>query len=385
MTKAKKILVFTGGGLAPALNSALYGVINRARFCNYKIYGGMYGWNCLEEKGKIVDFNHLDVEPIRKVGGTLLRSSRTNPLKNGKGILQVKKKIKDLGITHIVAIGGDDTLGAAKELYEQGVPIVGIPKTVDNDLSSTYWTIGFPTAAHYLINFVKSVRIDAAYALSRIFIIETLGQKVGWLVSTSAYAHADVIVPPERQANLSKVFDLLDKAYKRNGNFACLTISEEANFDKKVFGHTQAVDQYGIKRKSFVALALRDLIQKELGVETKVLFPGNYLQSGCPTRVDRDFARRMGRQAVDLIKEDKLGQMSCLIRPNKKTTEIKVASIPLSEAVGEGKRRCLNDNLFDFENYKIRKAYLDYLEPILGKYYKPTEDYFRLIKKLNNS
>ena len=172
MTK-KTILVFNGGGLAPALNPTLYGVITKAKKQGFKILGGMYGWASLLDNGRIVDLTKLNIEPIKNIGGTFLRSSRTNPFNVKDGVTQLKDKIKEHKIDYLVAIGGNDTMGAAERLFrEENLPIIGIPKTIDNDLPETYFTPGFPSAAFYFSSYVKEIREDAAYALSRIYIIE---------------------------------------------------------------------------------------------------------------------------------------------------------------------------------------------------------------------
>src|SRR3989338_5779867 len=177
----KTVLIFTGGGLAPALNPTLYGAITRARKEGFRILGGLYGWACLGANGKTIDLTKIDLEIIKKNGGTFLRSSPTHPFNSKNGLAELKKRIKKLKIDYIIAIGGDDTLGAAYKLHQQSIiPIDGAPKIIDNDLPETYWSPGFPSAAYYFSQFVKEIREDAAYALSRFFIVEALTAKAGW-------------------------------------------------------------------------------------------------------------------------------------------------------------------------------------------------------------
>lgn len=384
MSKKHTIAVFTGGGLAPALNPTLYGVITAARHKGYRVLGGMYGWKSLTNDGKLIDLDTVNIESLKTVGGTFLRSSRTNPFHTDGHVNELKSVVGRHGIDAIVAIGGDDTLGAARRLFdEEGIATIGIPKTVDNDLSATYFTPGFPSAAEYLYTFVEQVRIDAAYALSRIYVIESLGQTVGWLTASSAYAQPDVILPPEREYDTDAVLAAIEGRYKANGNFAAVVVSEEANFTGGITAlEDDQKETFGHARKNFVALSLRKTIKEKLGVDCKALFPGNYLQSGPPNDIDRNIAIKLGNKAVELIADGKYGTMPCVVRKNH-STHLDVDAVPLAEAVGEGRRRALTDELFDFKKFWPTKKYLDYLEPILGKYEEPADDYWRLISSIN--
>jgi len=382
----KTILIFTGGGLAPALNPTLYGAITQAKKQGFKILGGMYGWASLLDNGQIVDLTKLNLEPIKNIGGTFLRSSRTNPFKIKDGLLQLEGKIKEYKIDYLIAIGGDDTLGAALKLFKnRGIKIVGIPKTIDNDLSGTYWTPGFPSAAYDLINFCREIREDAAYTLSRIFIIETLGGQAGWLTAASIYGQADIILPPEKKVSLKKLLKILDQRYQKNGNFATVVISKEVNFIPPLesYRDEQKDDSFGVKRREFVCLSLREKIKQALGVDTRALYPGNFLETGRPIKLDRDFAIKLGQKAIELIKKEKFGSIACLKRPNWKKKKIIVDSAPLDQVVGKGKYRNLDETYFDFNNFLPKKKFLDYMEPILGKY-KPNKKnvYLQLLPQL---
>ncbi|MFH1598223.1 MAG: 6-phosphofructokinase [Patescibacteria group bacterium] len=381
--KKETILVFTGGGLAPALNPTLYGVIKEARKFGYRILGGMYGWASLSKNGRIIDLTKLNVESIKKRGGTFLRSSRTNLYKVEGGLEQLKGKLKEQKIDHLIAIGGDDTLGAARKLYKnEKINIVGIPKTIDNDLSGTYWSPGFPSAAHYTAQYTKEVREDAAYSLSRIFIIEVLGRKSGWITASAYYGGSDVIiVPPERKVDIKNFLDKLVKRYAKNGNFAVVVISEEADFGKSVRGVWQdQKDSFGIRRKSLTGVALRDIISSQTGIDTKVLIPGNYIQAGEPIKIDRDVAVKLGQRAVNLVNQKKFGRMSCVVKKGK---AIEVDDIDLAKVVGKNNLKVLDDSYFDFKNFRPKQKLLDYFEPILGKYQTPDPEYYKLIAKIN--
>jgi ATP-dependent phosphofructokinase / diphosphate-dependent phosphofructokinase len=378
--KKKTVLVFTGGGLAPALNSTLYGVINAAQKNNIKILGGMFGWASLLNGGKIIDLSKTDINSIKNIGGTFLRSSRSHPLTHKNGLKQVKKQIKKYNIDHLIAIGGNDTMGAAYKLSQKGIPIIGIPKTIDNDLSETYWTPGFPSAAHYLANFAMEIKKDAAYALSRIYIIESLGQDAGWLTAAASYGHADVIIPPEKEVDLNKVLKAIKTKYKDNGNYATVVIAQEAKFKQKLNRlDNDQVDHYKTKRSSYICLALREEIKKYIkDVTVKALYPGNYLQSGYPIDIDKKTAIKLGNKAIELVKKEKSGKMTCLI---KKGNKIKISNTDLNIAI---KLKIMPDDYFDWELFRVTRKYLDYMKPILGKYKRISQDpYYKLIKKVN--
>ncbi|MDZ7798803.1 MAG: 6-phosphofructokinase [Patescibacteria group bacterium] len=378
--KGKKLLVFTGGGLAPALNPTLYGVIREAQRQKMKILGGLYGWACLTEKGKSINLTAFNPKPLKDIGGTFLRSSRTNPMCESGGLEVVLDKLKQYKADYVIAIGGDDTLGAANQLFKKSkVKIVGIPKTIDNDLQGTYWSPGFPSAAYHTANFCEEIKIDAAYTLSRVFIIEVLGCQSGWLAASGAYGSADVIIPPEKKVKLKKVLFLIEKKYKENGNFATVVLSEEAKFDKlKAFDQNQC-DTFKVKRKNFIALGLMQKVKEELNISCKALFPGNFMQTGSPIKIDATTACSLGHYSVHMLKEDKFGRMARIER-TKKPDAIQISDIPLNKAVDEEK--VLDKTYFDFEKCQVKKKYLDYMEPILGRFKEKHQSYYKLMQRV---
>lgn len=380
----KRIIVFTGGGLAPALNATLAGVISAAREKEIVVLGGLRGWASLLDNGKIVDVTSVDTKLIQKIGGTFLRSSRTNIFKVENGVEQVKLKIKEHQIDAIFAIGGNDTLGEAYEFFQKtGIPVIGIPKTIDNDLSETYWTPGYPSAAIQMAQIVKEIREDAAYTLSRIFVVESLGMHAGWLAMAGACGGADVIIPPEKQVSLSEVVRLTGERYEENGNFACVVVSQEARFDEplRALADDQA-DQFGTSRHSYICLALRDRLSKDLGVYAKAIYPGNFLESGNPIDIDREVAYKLGQKSIELLEEKKFGYMSSVIRNG---TAIEIGVSNLEKVIGEGNYRFVPDEFFDWKNLRATAEYMEYMKPVLGAYSWMKDDaYYQLIKKINS-
>lgn len=376
MAKNKTIILFTGGGVAPALNASLFGAIRRARKYRFRVLGGLYGWKSLLFGGKILDLKNINIESLKNNGGTFLKTSRTNPFKEKGGIFEIKNQLKNHKIDYIVAIGGDDTLGAATRVWEENkIPIVGIPKTIDNDLSTTYFTPGFPTAAQNLALFCDAVR-QTAYATSKIYIIETMGGKAGWLCAAASLSHADIILPPEKKVKIKNLIPLIKNYYRKN-KFVVIALAHQTKFDK-LKGFKLSADEYGIERTFFVSLDLKKEIEKNLRVEVKIAIPGNFLSGSDPIKIDRDYAVKLGEKAVDLIVKKKFGYMSCVKKlPSQK---IGVSEILLKKACG--KYRELEASFFDFKNYKVRKKYLTYVKSILGKYDFEDKKYSRLISQI---
>ncbi len=364
----KTLFVFTGGGLAPALNATIYGVVTEARKNGWRVLGGLHGWASLMPGGRHVDLTNLNIESLKMNGGTILRSSRTNPYATPDGPASVRARIKELGVDAIVAIGGDDTLGAAAKLSREGISIVGIPKTVDNDLPHTYYTPGFPSAAYYLATFTEEIKRDAAYALSRIYIIEAMGMKAGWLTCSGALGGADLVLPPEWKISWGHTLELLVERYKKNGNFAVVIVSQEAHFDEPLEAPTilpggHFADQYGHARKSFICLTLRDRLQKELGIESKALYPGNYVETGAPIPFDRDMAILLGRKAAELLEAGTHGMMVRLVRPDPSALEI-ITDAAQFEKILDQPHRPLDQNMFDHETLLPTKPFFDYMAPL---------------------
>lgn len=361
----KTLFVFTGGGLAPALNPTIYGVITEARKNGWRVLGGLHGWASLLNDGRHVDLTNLDVESLKENGGTILRSSRANPYATPDGPTQVKNTLRALGVDAVVAIGGDDTLGAAAKLSREGISIVGIPKTVDNDLPHTYYTPGFPSAAYYLASFTDEIKRDAAYALSRIYIIEAMGFKAGWLTCAGALGGADVVLPPEWKISWKHTLELLSKRYKKNGNFAVVVASQEAHFDEDIAGipDQQIGEGHGHTRHSFICLTLRDKIRAELGIDAKPLYPGNYVETGAPIPFDRDLAIALGHKAVELLHAGTSGMMVRLVRPDPSALDITTDAIPFEKIIAQP-HRPLDPDMFDHENLLPTKTFFDYMAPL---------------------
>lgn len=382
---SKKILVLTGGGLSPALNSLLEGVINQAKELGWNVQGGLHGWLSLMRGGKQFDLSSFNTAVIHNIGGNFLRSSRFNPIKTLDGIDQIKNTLSQNGLDAIIAIGGNDTLFTAKVLANQyHLPVVGLPKTVDNDLSGTYWTPGYPSAVACYADYVRRIRNHAAYDLNRIFVVEAPGYDAGWLAAGAAFGQADVIIPAEKTTDSKKLLTLIKERYEANGQYALVAVAQHAQFDQEIKGFLDnQVDHFDTKRSFFICLPLADYIKKELGIETRALYPGNFLEAANINPIDRDLSIALGRQAVLLAAGEQFGRAPCLMRPDWDKQEIKVSDCALEEMTGDNCYRRLHDELFDFDALCVTPKFFNYLAPALGVPLTGDDEYGCLQKKIS--
>ncbi|PIS05152.1 MAG: hypothetical protein COT81_02620 [Candidatus Buchananbacteria bacterium CG10_big_fil_rev_8_21_14_0_10_42_9] len=378
MKRLKNILVLNGGGLSPSLNPTLYGVASRAKKLHYKIFGGIGGWASLVQHGEIIDLTKLNIEIIKNRGGALLRSSRTNPIKIPGGIDLLKEKIKKYQLDGLIAIGGDDTLMAAAKLHKDyQLPVIGLPKTVDNDLPLTYFAPGFPTAAFYAAKLAAETKQDSAYTYSRVYIIEMYGAMSGWLTCAAALGGADIIIPPEWQFDLGQIISLVKKKYEANGNYCVIAVSKETRI-KGINGRPeQQPDGFGNIRNEYVSLALQERIQSQLGLTTKIIIPMNYLQSGNPIKLDIEIGHKLGQAGVDLIKQQQTGQAVIITYANKKFS---LKGVSLDHFMYKGEN--LDNSQFNRKTMQPTTKYLNYLNTLIGDFEFIDNEYQKLCRKI---
>ena len=375
MSDKKTILVLTSGGLSPALNATLYGVIKQVRKYRWRILGGINGWISLVQQGKIIDLTNLNVEAIKNRGGDFLRSSRTNPFKIPGGINLLKEKIKKYRISGILAIGGDDTLKGASQLFtKEHLPIVGLPKTVDNDLPLTYFSPGFPSAAYYAAKLAAETKEDSAYTLSRVFIIEMYGEKSGWLAAAAALGGVDLVIPPEWPFKLNDILKLIQQKYEKNGNYCVVALSKEAKISGlKSLADTQP-DDFNNQRREFISLALKEKIESRLGLSAKIIIPMNYVQSGEPIKLDWEMGVRLGKKGVDLIKENRLGQTLAIDFKNNR-----FALRPVSLKIfSQGIKKKMPASFFNKKTMLPTEKYFKYLKTLIGNFQFIDKNYQKL-------
>jgi 6-phosphofructokinase 1 len=330
-----RIGVLTGGGDAPGLNAAIRAVARRAFQLGHQLSGVKNGWaGCLEE-GLIEELTPADVRGILPLGGTILGTSRTNPLKEKDGIARVIAALKHNGIDALVPIGGDDTLSVAAALHTAGFPTVGVPKTIDNDLSVTEFCIGFDTAVGVVTEALDRLHTTAS-AHHRVMVVEVMGRDTGWVGLLGGLAGgADLIIIPEFPFTLAEVVAHL---YRRRGDgklFSIIVVAEgakipdlaqeqEGQSEKDAFGHVRL-------SKRGIGDLLAGSVERETGFETRVTVLGHLQRGGSPSPTDRLWATRLGVAAVELIAEGKSG-----VIPIRRNGDVEV--VPLADVLKETRR-----------------------------------------------
>jgi ATP-dependent phosphofructokinase / diphosphate-dependent phosphofructokinase len=313
-----RIGMLTGGGDCPGLNAVIRAVARRSFSRGHEVIGVREGWRGLVE-GRFQPLGPMEISGILPRGGTILGTTRTNPYKTEDGVTRVLSNFHEAGLDALVAIGGEDTLGVAARLYgEHEFPVVGVPKTIDNDLSATDYTFGFDTAV-----FVATEAIDrlhtTAESHNRVMVVEVMGRHVGWIAVTSGIAGgADVILIPEQPITVEQTCEEIRRRHSRGKNFSIVVVSEgyeltyESGEQRLVAGEARASDEFGHVKFGGVGDALANEIEQRTGFETRVTVLGHVQRGGTPTPRDRVLATRYGLKAADLVEERNFGRMAAL-------------------------------------------------------------------------
>jgi phosphofructokinase-like protein len=321
-----RIGVLTGGGDCPGLNAVIRAVARRSWERGHEVVGVREGWRGMVEQ-LFQPLGPPEISGILPRGGTIVGTSRTNPYKIDGGIERVRGAFEQLDA--LVAIGGEDTLGVAARVYADfRAPVVGVPKTIDNDLSGTDYTFGFDTAVHICTEAIDRLHTTAE-AHNRVMVVEVMGRHTGWIAVMSGIAGgADVILIPEKPVDLDEVCGEIRRRHARGKNFSIVVVSEGCELpgaeDKG------EIDQFGhrLLAKRGVGERLGEEIEARTGFETRVTVLGHIQRGGSPTARDRVLATRFGLKASDLVAEGAYGQMAALKGDD-------VISVPLEEATAE--------------------------------------------------
>ncbi len=328
--RAVRIGVLTGGGDCPGLNAAIRAIVRKGiDVYGHAIVGFRDGW-----KGPLEnDYEELTIESTRGIlprGGTILGTSRTNPFKREDGPAQVKENMAALHLDGLIVIGGEDTLGAAARLHgEHDVPVVGVPKTIDNDLAATDLTFGFDTALQVATEAIDRLHTTAE-SHHRVMVVEVMGRHAGWIALQSGLAGgADVILIPERPFDIDEVCNLLRRRHARGRAFSIVVAAEGAVPREGTMEiATGEKDEFGHVRLGGIGQRLEREIEQRTGFETRATVFGHVQRGGTPTAFDRVLATRVGVAAIDAAHEGRWGMMPAL-----RGTRIEL--VPLSEAVEE--------------------------------------------------
>ncbi|MBI3815693.1 MAG: 6-phosphofructokinase [Nitrospinae bacterium] len=324
-----KIGILTGGGDCPGENAVIRAVVKKADKYGYSVIGIKRGWLGLIN-GEVEPLTNFSVSGILPRGGTILGTSRTNPFKKEEDVQKVMSNIKKFGFDALIAIGGEDTLGVAKKLFDKGVNVVGVPKTIDNDLSATDYTFGFDTAVSIATEAIDRLHTTAE-SHDRVMVIEVMGRHAGWIATIAGIAGgADCILIPEKPFDIKEVCELVNNRHKRGRRFSIIAVAEGAMPVKgtKLVAQDESVDAFGHIRLGGVGNIIGKEIEKRTGFETRVTILGHIQRGGTPSAFDRVLATRYGVAAVDLIKNNEFGKMVAL-RGNK------IVSANLEDAIAK--------------------------------------------------
>ena len=323
--------VLTGGGDCPGLNAVIRAVVRKGARDGHEFTGLRYGWKGLIERNA-APLGLEQTAGILPRGGTILGTSRTNPYKDGgDGTASARAAMADLGLDALIAIGGEDTLGVAGRLSADGVPVVGVPKTIDNDLAGTDYTFGFDTAVQIACDAIDRLHTTAE-SHNRVIVVEVMGRHAGWIAAHSGLAGgADAILVPERPFSIDEVCNHLRARHGRGRLFSIVVVSEGAiPADGAMSTHSGETDEFGHERLGGVAVMLEREIEARTGYETRMVILGHVQRGGTPTAFDRVLATRMGVTAVDAVTAGNFGVMASLRGADVRT-------VPLSEALAAPK------------------------------------------------
>jgi 6-phosphofructokinase 1 len=393
--KGKTLAILSGGGDTPAINYSIESIRNRASLLGFKVYGVRKGWKGLLGNGDIVDLTNQPYDGW--YGGTALRSSRTNPFPSKKNpesrVPQVLKNLDRYQIDVLVTIGGDDTNGAAKRLFEtEGIPVIGYPKTIDNDLRTR--TIhkyrgkeieavlcpGFPSAAKAISEFTSKIKTTAE-SHSRIIVLEIMGRDAGWLTGSAIFGGATLGLIPEfeiTKARKELFFETVKDAYMRSRNkYLVIPVSEGVRwYDEKsgkidVVYASSEVDEYGHPRFGGISGIVASEISSKLGIEARAQISGYYPRSGHCRKYDRRLTAALADKVVDLLLREDYGQMPVVkkIVPFMELEEFNTTSIDMG-TIGN---KPLSAEYYDVESLSFTEAYSDFLSNILEQ--PNTEDF----------
>jgi ATP-dependent phosphofructokinase / diphosphate-dependent phosphofructokinase len=308
--------ILTGGGDCPGLNAVIRAVVVRTlRTYDGEVIGFQDGW-----RGLLANRTRaLDLEAIAGIlprGGTMLGTSRIDPFREGGGLEGVREAFRQHGLDALVVCGGDGTLSATARLAEEGLPVIGVPKTIDNDVAGTDYSFGFDTALTTIVRAVDALHTTAE-SHDRVIVVEVMGRTTGWLAVSAAIAGgADVAVIPEEPSSVAEVCAFIRHRIARGREFSIIVVAEGAKFRDDPDGRKVEVptrqDEYGRPRFGGIGEILAREIETRLGIETRTVTLGYVQRGGTPTAFDRLLGTRMGVAAADLAAHGELGRMVSL-------------------------------------------------------------------------
>ncbi len=339
----KTIGILTGGGDCPGLNAVIRAVVRKGITAyRYRFRGILKGWKGMME----CDWEPLGLEEISGIlpkGGTILGTSRTNPFKEEDGGEIVVDNMRRMKLDALVAIGGEDTLGVANKLTSMGVPVVGVPKTIDNDLNGTDYTFGFDTAVNIVTEAIDRIHTTAE-SHNRVMVIEVMGRHSGWIALYAGLAGgADMILIPEQKYTIEEIVSTIRKRHERGKDFSIVVVAEGAQISAEGKENEYVVsegglDEFGHVKLGGVGQLVANAVEEATSYETRVTVLGHLQRGGTPTAFDRVLGTRFGIAAIDLVHAGDFGKMVSL-QGNE------IVAIPLADAVNQLK--VVDQELYD--------------------------------------
>ncbi len=340
----KTIGILTGGGDCPGLNAVIRAVVRKGITAyRYRFRGILKGWKGMME----CDWEPLglaETSGILPKGGTILGTSRTNPFKQEDGGEIVVDNMRRMNLDALVAIGGEDTLGVANKLTRMGVSVVGVPKTIDNDLSGTDYTFGFDTAVNIVTEAIDRIHTTAE-SHNRVMVIEVMGRHSGWIALYAGLAGgADMILIPEQKYTIEEIVGIIRKRHERGKDFSIVVVAEGAQLVSEEGGEKEYVisegglDEFGHVKLGGIGQLVASAVEEATRYETRVTVLGHLQRGGTPTAFDRVLGTRFGIAAIDLVHKGDFGKMVSL-QGNQ------IVAIPLADAVNQLK--IVDQDLYD--------------------------------------
>jgi phosphofructokinase-like protein len=309
-----RIGLLTGGGDCPGLNAVIRAVVRRGLAGGgHRFVGFRHGWAGVLSNDAI-ELTRESTAGILPRGGTILGTSRTNPFADGHdGTASVRLTLQERGVDVLIPIGGEDTLGVALRLHRHGVPVVGVPKTIDNDLGGTDVTFGFQTAVQIVTDAIDRLHTTAE-SHNRVMVVEVMGRNAGWIATHAGIAGgADAILVPERPFSIDEVVAHLRRRHERGPNFSIVVVAEGATpIGALQTREDAATDAFGHARLGGIGVTLEREIEQRTGYESRVTILGHVQRGGTPVAYDRVLATRFGVAAMDAAAAGRFGAMVAL-------------------------------------------------------------------------
>lgn len=342
MAGVGRIGILTGGGDCPGLNAVIRAVVARAgREHGMEVVGFLDGWRGLMENLA----RPLDRDAVRGIlplGGTILGTSRMDPYVHGEGLGSIRASLEAHDVDRLVVIGGDGTLNTALRLHEEGLPVIGVPKTIDNDIAATDFTFGFHTAVQVATEAIDRLTTTAE-AHNRVMLVEVMGRHCGWIAAYAGLAGgAEMILVPEVPYDLDEVAETIRRRHRQGPDYSLVVVAEGIEPPPGA-ERRRAEDAYGFPRLGGVSYDLAPALEERTGFETRVTVLGYIQRGGSPTAYDRVLATRFGVAAADLVAEGKEGLMAALRGDD-------IVPVPLEEACREMRR-------LDPDIYRVARSF----------------------------